>query len=390
MRRVHRAIGRRISGPARPVFLDTPAGFEPNVGDIASRAAAYVETQLGAPCEIASYTHTSTLAEREHALAVIGAANYILAGPGSPSYAVRLLRDSPVLELIAERFRQGAHIVCASAAAIALGARALPVYEIYKAGDDLHWLDGLDILGPAGMRLAVVPHWNNSEGGTHDTSCCYMGRERFERLTSLLDPGVAVLGIDEHTACTIVPTRNECTIMGTGRITVRRDGQERRFASGEVCKLDELHNDGSIQPPPQPSQTKPERDGPRARLMRETARARDHIGQHDGLASTAALAFALAGEIESCVDAGIDERTIAEGREALKRCVRVFSDQLGVETHGDTGLTEPLIGLLLDVRSRLRSSGAWDLADSIRDGLSSLGVALEDTPGGTTWERQGI
>jgi len=172
MRRVHRAIGGRITGAVRPVFLDTPAGFEPNVGDIAARAAAYVEQQLGAPCEIASYTHLSTAAEREHALGVLRSANYIFAGPGSPSYAVRLLRDSPVLDVIADRLREGAQVVCASAAAIALSTQALPVYEIYKAGEDLHWLDGLDVLGSAGIQLAVVPHWNNAEGGAHDTSCC--------------------------------------------------------------------------------------------------------------------------------------------------------------------------------------------------------------------------
>ncbi|TAK66764.1 MAG: hypothetical protein EPO22_03535 [Dehalococcoidia bacterium] len=387
MRRVHRAIAGRISGAVRPVFLDTPAGFEPNVGDIAARAAAYVEQQLGAPCEIASYTHLSTPAEREHALGVLRTANYIFAGPGSPSYAVRLLRDSPALEVIAGRLRQGAHVVCASAAAIALGTRSLPVYEIYKAGADLHWLAGLDVLSGAGIQLAVVPHWNNAEGGAHDTNCCYMGRTRFEQLSSMLDPAIAVLGIDEHTACTLDLARGECTVMGVGSVTVRRDGREQRFGAGDVCALDELRAVGT-EAAGTPRADSSARDGLRARLVRETARAREQLRQHDGLTSTAALAFALAGEIESGAEAGIDEVTIAEGRAELTRCVRVLSRELGEGSGGDDGLTASLIDLLIGVRTRLRSEDAWDLADAVRDGLTSLGVVIEDGPDGTAWHRR--
>lgn len=383
MRRVHRAIGRRITGAVRPVFLDTPAGFEPNVGEIAARAAAYVEQQLGAACEIASYTHLSTAAEREHALGVLRSANYIFAGPGSPSYAVRVLRESPVLELIAERLREGAQVVCASAAAIALGTRALPVYEIYKAGEDLHWLEGLDVLRHAGMKLAVVPHWNNAEGGAHDTSCCYMGRQRFDRLAAMLEPDVAVLGIDEHTACTIDLARDVCTITGVGSITVRRGNEERRFHAGDSCRVDEIRaaGSGATSVP----RTDGSHDAMQARLERETARVRDRLGEHDGLTSTAALAFALAGELESGTDAGIDQRAIEEGRAALTRCVRALSRELGEEASGDTGIASRLVDLILRVRSQLRATGSWDLADSIRQDLASLGVVIEDTPNGTTW-----
>lgn len=387
MRRVHRALRRRIDGAVRPVFLDTPAGFEPNVGDISARAAAYVEQQLDAPCEIASYTHLSTTAQREHALGVLRTANYIFAGPGSPSYAVRLLRDSPVLELIADRLRDGAQVVCASAAAIALGTRSLPVYEIYKAGEDLHWLDGLDVLRPAGIRLAVVPHWDNAEGGAHDTRCCYMGRDRFERLASMLERDVTVLGIDEHTACTIDLAGGDCTVMGAGMITVRHNGNGRQFAAGEVWSLDELRA-GRTDASTPPREDSLAHDALRARLERETARAREQLRRHHGLASTAALAFALAGEIESSAGAGVDERTIEEGREALTRCVRLLSRELGDEAASDDGIAASLIDLLLSVRSRLRSDGAWELADVIRDRLSSLGVVVEDTPGGSAWHRR--
>lgn len=389
MRAVHRAIARRIQGPIRPVFINTPAGFEPNVGDIAARAATYIERTIGARCEIASFTENSTPSDKEHALAVLRTSNYIFAGPGSPSYAIRLLRDSPVIDVVIERLFHGAQVVCASAAAIALGTRALPVYEIYKAGADLHWLDGLDVLGRAGVRLAVVPHWNNMEGGAHDTRCCFMGVTRFDRLASMLDSDVAVVGIDEHTALIVDFARSECTVMGAGAVTVRRGGGERRYAAGgDACPIEALQATSAQGAPSVSSAPPAAAETLRERLVRETARANELNGRRDGLTEAAALAFALAGEIEDGPAAGVDERVISEGRAALTRCVRELGQRLGEETGSGDTLTTPLLELLIDVRARLRSDGAWALADTIRDRLSSLGVTVEDTPTGTVWRRR--
>ena len=43
----------------------------------------------------------------------------------------------------------------------------------------------------------------------------------------------------------------------------------------------------------------------------------------------------------------------------------------------------------LDLRSDLRASRRFDLADRIRDGLANLGVTIEDKAGGTEWRRTG-
>ena len=43
----------------------------------------------------------------------------------------------------------------------------------------------------------------------------------------------------------------------------------------------------------------------------------------------------------------------------------------------------------LDLRSDLRASRQFDLADRIRDGLANLGVIIEDKAGGTEWRRAG-
>ena len=103
-------------------------------------------------------------------------------GPGSPSYALAQWKGSQVPAVLAEKLRTGGCVTFASAAAVTLGAFALPVYEVYKVGQRPHWLEGLDLLAEAGLRAAVVPHFNNAEGGNHDTRYCYMGERRLSAL----------------------------------------------------------------------------------------------------------------------------------------------------------------------------------------------------------------
>src|SRR6185436_3065806 len=104
-------------------------------------------------------------------------AHLIFLGPGSPTYAVRQLEQTRAWHRLMARCRTGTTLVLASAAALAIGAYTLPVYEIYKVGEDLHWHRGLDFFGGLGLPLVFVPHWDNAEGGADlDTSCCFMGQ----------------------------------------------------------------------------------------------------------------------------------------------------------------------------------------------------------------------
>mgnify|MGYP000891218124 FL=1 len=54
---------------------------------------------------------------------------------------------------------------------------------------------------------------------------------------------------------------------------------------------------------------------------------------------------------------------------------------------GDSGLSESLVSLLIEVRNDLRSKKEWALADKIRDSLKDIGIILEDTSTGTVWKR---
>ena len=93
-------------------------------------------------------------------------------------------------------------LVFASAAALTLGRFTIPVYEIYKAGQPVQWLDGLDLMSKAGFEgsCVVIPHYDNAEGGTHDTRFCYMGERRLAVMEAMLPDDAWVLGVDEHTA----------------------------------------------------------------------------------------------------------------------------------------------------------------------------------------------
>jgi cysteinyl-tRNA synthetase len=57
-------------------------------------------------------------------------------------------------------------------------------------------------------------------------------------------------------------------------------------------------------------------------------------------------------------------------------------------THGaEPPDAEQLIQLLIKAREELRRAKQWQLADTVRQHLTGLGIALEDTPQGTIWKR---
>ena len=84
---VHRTLMARLRQPIRPVFLDTLAGFESNIDGIDRKASEYFQRNFGLALAVARYRTARESADATAAaISAIGQANYILAGPGSPSY----------------------------------------------------------------------------------------------------------------------------------------------------------------------------------------------------------------------------------------------------------------------------------------------------------------
>jgi cyanophycinase-like exopeptidase len=247
-RKIHDYLMSRIGEvPVRVALLETPAGFQPNAHTVYRKIGEFMEKSLQNYRPQVEYVQ----AHRNHignarASAIPASdqplldAHYIFTGPGSPTYAARNLQGTPTLDLLAEAYRRGATLVLSSAAAISVGSSVLRVYEIFKAGADLGWDDGLHLLPLLGLDLdpVVVTHWNNTEGGADlDTTRCYMGEERFERLVEMLPAASSILGIDEHTACIFEQGDASVRVMGAGSATVINNGRTTIVPSGETFPL---------------------------------------------------------------------------------------------------------------------------------------------------------
>jgi hypothetical protein len=245
-RRVHEMLFQRLDPPIRVAILETPAGFQPNSAWVAGRLAEFVEQSLQnfspqVTIVPARRRDGSYSTDDPDLAAPLLTANYVFAGPGSPTYAVHHLAGTWTWHVMLARQRRGAVLALASAFAIATGTHALPVYEIYKAGEDPHWVPGLDLFRPYGLELAVVTHWNNQEGGANlDTSHAYMGVERMRRLEATLPPSTTLLGIDEHTAVVLDFAQGTAQVLGLGGATVRRVREERVFPDGATFPLEVL------------------------------------------------------------------------------------------------------------------------------------------------------
>ncbi len=250
IRKVYDDLFQRFEPPVNVSILETPAGFEPNSDYVADQIGAYLEKRLqnhrpAISIIPARKRGTEFSPDNPDLLAPMYDADLLLMGPGSPTYAARQLSNSIAWQTLQACQRLGMAIVFASATTIASSRYVLPVYEIYKVGDDLHWQDGLDFFAPYGLNLVFVPHWNNNDGGkVLDTSHCYIGAERYEQMIALLpdDDSVerTIVGIDENTALIFEPADGLCSVQGVGGVTLIRQGEELRFESGDQFGIDKL------------------------------------------------------------------------------------------------------------------------------------------------------
>lgn len=244
--RIFEHLARQVGEPLRIAILETPAGFEPNSALVAGRMADFLKTRLAnykpqVDVIPARKKGTSHSPDDPEICAPLLRANLVFMGPGSPTYAIRQLKDSLAWDLLRARHRLGAALVFASAATIAVGQVGLPVYEIYKVGQDVHTVPGLGIFDDFGVPLSFIPHWNNTDGGQDvDTSRCFIGRERFDAWCGQLPKNHTVLGLDEHTGIVFDFERHECLVMGVSSVSLARACNPAIFPSGSTIPLGEI------------------------------------------------------------------------------------------------------------------------------------------------------
>jgi cyanophycinase-like exopeptidase len=401
----HREVVARFAAAPRAVLLDTPYGFQENAAEISQRAVEYFAHRVQLAIEVAGFPGPLAVDPRERSeqpsaavLARMRAAELVFSGPGSPTYALGTWRGSPVPEALADKLAHGGVVIFASAAAVTVGRFSLPVYEIYKVGQPVHWLDGLDLLSPLGFgpNCVVVPHFDNAEGGSHDTRFCYMGERRLRLLEEMLPDDAWILGVDEHTAFVADLDAREVTVTGRSGVTARRRGGIERFVAGTRLPLAELLGAarGAGAASPVAAQGRPD-----PAVSEEPPRVRSPL-----LAEVAKLEQAFAGALTArqateAAEAILTlDRTIVEwsadtlqsdepdrARAVLHSLVHRLGEVASVGLRDPRDVLAPVIERLLALRAELRAERAWQIADRVRDRLIAAGIELRDTPDGTTW-----
>ncbi len=407
MAKVHRALFERFErGPAVPAtVIDTPYGFQENADDLSRRIVEYFAESIGRPMTVASYRSAEADAvTAATALARIGDARYVLAGPGSPSYALRQWTTSAIPGALAAKLAGGGMVTMASAAALTAGLVTIPVYEIYKVGEAPYWLDGLDLLGAAtGLRAAIVPHYDNAEGGNHDTRFCYLGERRLRILERSIPDGAFLLGVDSHTALVLDLEEGTAAVFGLGAVTVRGHGRSAVFESGTTTTIAALAEaaealaDGSapgVSANDDATTTAFEgvdsgaRTGVDGLLRDEVAPLEGAfivaLNERDVRAAVEAL-LALDATIERRVGAGEDSQDLAAARSTFRSLIVRLGEAATNGVRDPRDAVASYVEALLELRTRARDARDWATADLVRDRLTDAGIEVRDDPVGSTW-----
>ena len=244
--RIFESLAKRINDPLRIALLETPAGFELNSSQVVGKVGEFMKTRLQNYKPIvdvvsARKKNSAFSPDDPEIVKPLLCANMIFMGPGSPTYAIRNLQGTLAWDVIRARHRLGATLIFASAATISIGAHALPVYEIYKVGQDVHAVDGLNLFGDFGLHISFIPHWNNAEGGADlDTSRCFIGMDRFAEWCDLVPVENQTIGLDEHTGLVVDIESNQCEVSGVSSVSIVRECDPEMYPTGSKFKLSEL------------------------------------------------------------------------------------------------------------------------------------------------------
>jgi hypothetical protein len=404
----HREVFERLDdgGDVPAVMLDTPFGFQENAVELSAKTVDYFRTSLNRSVEVAELKRmeTATTVEREVSMNRIRQARFVFAGPGSPTYALRQWTGTPVPSLLADKLRVDGAVTFASAAALTLGLRTVPVYEVYKSGFDPFWLDGLDLLSPLGLPVAVIPHYNNTEGGHHDTRFCYLGEQRLRILEEMLPEEAFVLGLDEHTGVILDLDADLATVVGHGVLTLRRHGVSTQIPTGTTVPIDVLRAGPTTKSASSPSPAQ----APAAVSTTEVAASSPSIGgisvpslavdaERLGAEFDAALADGDATsavgailELEDAIVAWSADSLQSDETDRARALLRSMVVRLG--DAAVVGLVDPretlapVVAVALDARSAVRAAKLYDVSDQIRNGLTEAGIEVRDTPDGQEWD----
>jgi cysteinyl-tRNA synthetase len=114
-------------------------------------------------------------------------------------------------------------------------------------------------------------------------------------------------------------------------------------------------------------------------------------------AGAIAVLHELSGEINAFIEKHELEKTknpeltsyVVAAASTLKNLGGVIGlfRQIGQSTGKDDGTLDKVMGLVIQLRKDARANKNFAMADAIRDGLTKIGITLEDRPDGTGWRK---
>ena len=398
----HRRLTSLLPSPVKAVVLDTPYGFQENAPELATKAVEYFKTSINVDLVVAGLVrlHDTHIAADpvaiERGLRALSDADYIFAGPGSPTYALRQWAGSSVARIIIDKLNNGGIVTFASAAALTLGKATVPVYEVYKVGQDVQALDGLDILAAIGINAAVIPHYDNTEGANHDTRFCYLGEARLQMFESLLDEDTYVLGVDEHTGLVIDLDAATASVVGNSNVTIRLRTESFVYPTGSVIPLSLLQSPSSLLTgsgevssshsiAPSPVAPAAAQANSLDAVLDESIQQFDQaMQQRDALAAVRA-ALSLEQAMQDWSIDTLQSDVLVRSRSALRSMISQLGDAAIGGVRDPREVVAPYIEAMLSVRATVRAEKRFDLSDVIRDVFASLNIEVRDTPAGAEW-----
>ena len=365
-RRVFETVLKSLPPQPRIALLETPAGFELNSYQVISRVGDFIRHRLQnyqPQITIVSARDRNSILSPDNPKIVkpLLEADLIFLGPGSPTYAIRQLKDSLAWQYLVARYLLGGGLIFASAATVAMSSHSLPVYEIYKVGEDLHWNEGLDFFGMFGLPFVFIPHWNNDDGGVElDTSRCFMGQSRFNKLIEMLPPMSTILGVDEKTALILDVQKGTCIVQGLGGITLLHTGHQ--HPSSEF-----IHKVSRI-----------------AEVVEENQRHEHYHRSGETFSLSGYYPFEIRPALQNIP---LDIWTLAlEAQIYLKEQRRIIDHPSPCPTSIEE-LPHKVQVLLAD-RQKARDQKDWVKADELRTMIEKLDWKVEDTPEGERIEKR--
>ena len=400
----HRRLTSLLPSPVKAVVLETPYGFQENAPELAAKAVEYFKTSINVDLVVAGLVRlqdTHIAADPvaiERGLRALSDADYIFAGPGSPTYALRQWAGSSVARIMIDKLTNGGIVTFASAAALTLGKATVPVYEVYKVGQDVQKLDGLDILASIGINAALIPHYDNTEGANHDTRFCYLGEARLQMFESLLDAETYVLGVDEHTGLIIDIDAATATVVGNSNVTIRLRSESFAYPTGSVIPLSllqspmslltgagDVSSSHSIAASPIATIAEPAQANSLDSALAESIQQFDTaMKQRDALAAVRAV-LALEQAMQDWSIDTLQSDVLVRARGTLRSMISQLGDAAVGGVRDPREVVAPFVEAMLSVRATVRAEKRFDLSDIIRDVFASLDIEVRDTPTGVEW-----